>query len=869
MKKKLLPFIIFISLSFSVNAAHITGGEMIYEFLGQGTASNTSRFKITLKLFRDNFCTNCAGMPNLVSIGIFQGSSVYNYYSVPITTHFEVPVDSYPPCVQNPPLLSYEVALFTFEVDLPNNQEGYTVAYQTCCRVNPLQNVFNTFSGNGTGSTYMVTIPGMTNVSGNKNSSPQFNSGISLICYGKEFTLSFAATDPDGDLLVYSFCDAFAGGLTSNANNVNPLPPPYDAVPYINGYSSNSPLGNQAVINSQTGIISGFAPPVGKYVVSVCVNEFRSGVLIGIHKKDFIVNVADCDFAGATLEPDYYVCKDFTTSFYNLNPSTQNNSFNWDFGITSINSDTSNIPRPVFTFPDTGIYKVKLVVNRGQACTDSATTNVHVYPGFFPAFTSTGICANFPVQFSDQTKTTYGFVNSWYWNFGDASTITDTSRQQNPDYIYSLNGDKQVQLIVTNSKGCRDTAISIISVIDKPLIDLSFRDTLICSIDDLQLQATGIGNFTWAPSGNIQQANTATPVVSPSVTTTYVVTLDDKGCKNQDSVLVRVVDKVSLTMNKDTTICLTDPVLLGASTDGLRFTWEPSLGVSNVNELNTIANPAATTAYQLTSYIGKCSTTGTMNVTAIPYPTANAGNDTAVCFRTPAILNGSIIGSDFNWTPAISLANAHSLHPVAFPVQTTEYVLTVTDNRGCPKPGIDSVLVTVMPQINAFAGNDTSVVSGQPLQLQASGGLHYSWHPADYLNSNSISDPVANFPSEIDLARYMVIASSGDGCVDSAYINIKIFKTAPSVFVPSAFSPNGDGLNDILRPVTAGIKNIEYFRIYNRYGQMVFSSNTMYNGWDGTIGGRTQGTNSYVWIVKAIDYMDRPYFQKGLLTLIR
>ena len=72
MKKKLLPFIIFISLSFSVNAAHITGGEMIYEFLGQGTASNTSRFKITLKLFRDNFCTNCAGMPNLVSIGIFQ-----------------------------------------------------------------------------------------------------------------------------------------------------------------------------------------------------------------------------------------------------------------------------------------------------------------------------------------------------------------------------------------------------------------------------------------------------------------------------------------------------------------------------------------------------------------------------------------------------------------------------------------------------------------------------------------------------------------------------------------------------------------------------------------------------------------------------
>ncbi len=869
MKLKLLALSILMAFCLSASAAHITGGEMIYDYVGPGTNANSTKFKITLRLFRDNFCSNCAGMPNQVSIGIFSGGNTISFHNVPQTIQFEVPVTTYPPCVQNPPILSYNVALFTFEVELLNNSLGYTAVFQTCCRVNPLQNVFNTSFGNGTGATYMVEIPGMNSISGNKNSSPRFDMGISLICYDKEFTLSFNATDPDGDQLVYSFCEAFAGGIAINANNINPSPPPFNPVPYINGYSSFTPLGGQATINSSNGIISGIGPAIGKYVVSVCVSEFRNGVLIGTHRKDFIVNVADCDFAGATLEPDYFSCKDYSRNFYNLNSSTQNNSFYWDFGVSGRSDDTSVLPRPDFTFPDTGIYKVKLVVNRGQACTDSAVTNVHVYPGFFPGFISKGICTGLPVTFTDTTKTTYGTVNSWYWNFGEEGTITDTSRQQNPDYTYALNGNKQLQFIVTNTKGCKDTVKNTLSIIDKPQIDLAFRDTLICSIDTLQLQASGNGSFSWTPGIGITQLNTASPFVNPALTTTYYVDLDDTGCRNRDSVLVRVVDNVTLIMNNDTTICLTDFVSLGAKTDGLRYVWEPANSVTDFSILNTSASPISTTSYQLTSFIGNCNTTGQMTVTTIPYPGADAGRDTSICYRTPAILQGSIIGSSFTWTPSISLANTGSLNPVAFPVQTTEYVLTVTDTRGCPKEGRDTVLVTVLPEINAFAGNDTSVIAGQPLQLLAHGGSQYTWHPPSYLNSHTIENPIAIFPSEIDFFRYMVIVGTNEGCVDSAYVNVKIFKTEPTVFVPTAFTPNGDGLNDVLRPITAGIKSIEYFRIYNRYGQLVFSTNTMLRGWDGTIGGRTQGTNSYVWIVKALDYLDRPYFQKGLLTLVR
>lgn len=867
MKKNLLLILSLFILTTGAEAAHITGGEMIYEYLGDGATSTQSRYRITLKLFRDNNCTNCAGMPNSVIIGIFTSGNLFNNYTVQQSNQFEVPVGTFPPCVQNPPVLSYNVAFFTLEVDLPNNTFGYTAAFQTCCRVNPLQNVFNINSGNGTGSTYLVEIPG--NMNNSTNSSPQFDMGVSLICHDKSFTLNFSATDPDGDQLTYSFCDAFGGGAAANANTVNPQPPPYNSVPYINGYTSAFPLGNRVTINSQTGIISGIAPPIGKYVVSVCVTESRNGQVLGIHRKDFIVNVADCDFAGASLEPDYYSCADYSKNFFNLNPSTQNNSFYWDFGVPNLDSDTSILAAPSYTFPDTGIYRIKLVVNRGQACTDSAYANVHVFPGFVPGFNSQGICTGFPVNFTDTSSSLYGTVNSWTWNFGDITTNADFSDRQNPSYTYNNNGNNQVQLIVTDTRGCRDTAYKLLSIIDKPLINLAFRDTLICSIDTLQLRATGIGNFSWSPQPGIQQPNTPAPVVNPKVTTKYYVDLDDNGCLNRDSLLVRVVDNVSLVMNPDTTICLTDAVLLGAQTDGLRFNWAPASTLNNNTLLSATARPIQSTTYQLTSSIGNCNTTGNITITTVPYPVSNAGNDTTICFRTFAQLKGSIVGSRFNWSPSVSLQNPGNLVTRAFPFQSTAYVLTVFDDAGCPKPGRDTVLVNVLPELNAFAGNDTSIVSGEPLQLNASGGDFYTWSPPDYLSAPDISNPIARLPGEIEQFRYMVVAGNASGCVDSSYINIKIFNTAPMVFVPTAFTPNGDGLNDILRPVTAGIKEIEYFRIYNRYGQLVFSTNSQYSGWDGTIRGRTQGTNSFVWIVKAIDYLDRPYFQKGLLTLIR
>jgi gliding motility-associated-like protein len=863
-------------------ASHIVGGEMTYEYLGPGSSSNSSQYRITLKLFRDEHCSSCAAMPGNVFIGIFSNDDKSQYpqanqpYDVRKLSETGIPVEGLPPCINNPPDLDYHVALYTLTVDLPNNQYGYTATYQTCCRISPLTNVYNVIQqagGGGTGSTYSCIIPGVNQLGANNhNSSPAFATAISVICQGKPFTLDFSAKDADGDSLAYYFCEAYDGGAARGANNINPAPPSgstlpqYNAVQYINGFTGSTPLGNRTSINPKTGIISGIAPGIGEYVVCVCLNEYRGGKLIGFHRKDFIINVNDCDFAGAQLLPSYLTCDQFSYTFQNQNTSTQNHTFFWDAGVAG----TSNTPSATFTFPDTGLYNIKLVINRGEPCSDSTTSQVKVYPGFIPNFTFSGICVNKPTLFKDSTVAKYGSVNSWTWDFGNTTVTNDVSTAPNPSYTYSKTGTYNVTLIATSTKGCIDTIVkNDVTIIDKPPLRVSFRDTLICNGDALQLQALGSGNFSWTPATSINNGNTATPTVTPNITTKYFVQLDDNGCLNRDSVRVRVVDFVTLQARTDTVICSADSVRLSAVSDGLKFVWSPSSSLSNPNIINPLAIPASSTTYQITASIGHCNAQDDVAVKTIPYPVALAGNDTTICYGTTAQLNGSMKASSFTWTPSASLTSSNTLAPVARPVNSTAYVLTVRDTLGCPKPGRDTVLITVLPKINAFAGRDTAVIAGQSLQFNASGGVSYIWSPGTSLSSTNIPNPVGNYDGSFDAIQYKVIVANQIGCIDSALVSVRIFKTDPYIFVPSAFTPNGDAKNDLFRPIAVGINRIEYFRVFNRWGQMVFSTTVNGQGWDGKIGGKEQSSGTYVWLVKGVDFTGKDFFAKGTVVLIR
>jgi gliding motility-associated-like protein len=865
--KKIISLLLLFGLTHPAKADHITGGQMFYVLAGE--SNGQYQYTVTLKLYMR--CNSGRQFNNPTVVSIFDRISGVRVSDVSVALssqeNISLPQNSNP-CISNPPFVCYDVGYYIFTISLPASTNGYVLASQVNYRIAGINNLSPGYGF--IGATYTAEIPGTSGqASGPQNNSARFTGNdLVMVCADNPFSYSFAASDNDGDQLRYSFCGAYVSGSAGTV--AAPPSPPFQYVPYGNGFFSGGPLGNDVHINPNTGLITGRAPTAGVYVVTVCVDEIRNGAVLATQRKDLQIFIAPCSIAAAALEPEYMLCRDTKTiSLSNGSNSPLIHSYKWEFrnqaGTVLFAATTSSI---TYTFTDTGSYKVILYINPGDQCSDSTTSVVRVYPGFFPAFTVNGICFTKPTFFTDATTSVYGTVNSWTWDFGEGASDNDISFFRNTAYTYPTQGSKNVRLIATNSKGCRDTVTNTVSIVEKPPLNLAFRDTLICLHDILQLHANGSGIFNWSPNIAITNANTATPSVSPSATTTYVASLNDNGCLNRDSVKVRVVDHVNLQMMQDTLICQGDEVRLHIASNGLQYAWTPAAAFANASVPNAVCVTKTNTTYQVIATIGGCSVTGQVTVNTVPYPVALAGNDTLICYGTAARLRGQSDGASYHWLPSSSLSNGALLDPVASPLSTTTYILSAFNTLGCPKPGMDTVLVTVQPKINAFAGRDTSVVMGQPLQLNATGGTAYQWSPPAYLSSFSIADPVAVFGSESEDIRYRVLVFN-DVCVDSAFILVKVFKTLPVVFVPTAFTPNNDGKNDVLRPLAAGIQSIRYFTVYNRWGQMVFTTSINGKGWDGKVNGRDQAADTFIWVVKAIDYKGKPYLEKGVVTLIR
>jgi gliding motility-associated-like protein len=867
MKKSYLFGILLLFYFQQSNARHITGGEMSYVLLTQN--GNNYTYAVTLKLFRDCY-SNGPQLDAAASIGIFENNGTNNlvWSDYIIRGEYQVLQINHPdPCINNPPLVCYEIGYYQFNVTLPASPTGYVITYQTCCRITGINNLLGSGS---TGATYTAIIPGTNPVSsGPHNSSAVFTgSDTVIVCGNNYFEYDFGAHDPDGDSLSYTFCNAYVGS-NPGANPPPPPPPPYYSVNYAPDFSESSPLGNKVRIKAQSGFISGIAPAAGIYVVTVCVNEFREGQLIAFQRKDLQIKVGDCNAIQATLNEEYPVCDSYTTSFLNQTPTGVLKYF-WDFGVPDRSDDTSALSNPAFTYPDTGIYILRLFVNRGLPCADSTSALVKVYPGFFPAFNYKSLCVNKPTFFTDSSRTRYGTIDSWSWDFGQGFISTDSSSARNPVYTYNQQGNFFVTLNVTNSKGCIATITKPLDITDKAQLDLAFKDTVICKGDILKLHAIGNGIYKWTPDNNITGGNTAEPEVNPAVSSKYYVTLDDNGCINTDTVQVRVVDFVSLQAFRDTTVCLTDTIRLNANTNGLKFLWGPSATLLETDVKSPRAIPSSgITTYSITASIGGCSATDDLRVNAIPYPVADAGPDMVLCFNTSGQLDAHITGKQFTWKPLSGLSNPDVLDPFVTPGTGTAYVLTVTDDLGCPKLSTDTVLVRVQPKMAVSSDGDTSVVVDQPLQLHAEGGISYLWTPSTGLNKSNISSPIGIYDGSFEKIKYKIYIQDQYECLDSTYVTVNIFKSGPKIFVPSAFTPNGDGKNDRFTFVPAGLLKVEYFKVFNRWGKLVYSSTSASPGWDGRIAGEEQGSGVYVWIARGVDFKGQLVEDKGTVTLIR
>lgn len=321
------------------------------------------------------------------------------------------------------------------------------------------------------------------------------------------------------------------------------------------------------------------------------------------------------------------------------------------------------------------------------------------------------------------------------------------------------------------------------------------------------------------------------------------------------------------------------------STDNIN--WNNFIPVKTDSAFSA-ASLTTTTYYRTIVKSGVCpadtSSTAVINFVNIPYPAAAINPAHAeICYGASAQLHATItVGTSYTWTPSGTLTNPGSgtintlpyvINATARPLSTTDYVLRVV-NAGCPNAFTDTFHVKVRPRITVFAGNDTAVVANQPLQLNATVSDPsiniFNWTPGTGLNFTTIPNPIATLRPEFgEKITYVVRATDAFGCFAEDDVTVTIFRTGPEIFVPGAFTPNGDGLNDVLTPVYVGIKQLEFFRIYNRWGQEVFSTRQMGKGWDGKIGGVPQSTNNFVFMVRGIDYLGNVVFKKGNIVLIR
>ena len=249
MKKLLLVFSLIISFN-EAFCTHIIGGEMRYEYIGPGTAPNSKQYKIRLLLLRG---VTGAGFINQYIVGVFNndnnqkviGPAANNNWAAVEEFSNPLPVPIIvSPCIQPPPPPpGYTYKIYSFIIELPDNGNGYTVAFQTFSRQGSENIVANQ------GANYSCIIPGLNTLpQPQTDNSPSFSLPISVICENSYFTLDFSAADVEGDSLVYNFCEAYDGGLATLADFQDPAPPMYNSVVYVPPYNFAFPMGPRLLL---------------------------------------------------------------------------------------------------------------------------------------------------------------------------------------------------------------------------------------------------------------------------------------------------------------------------------------------------------------------------------------------------------------------------------------------------------------------------------------------------------------------------------------------------------------------------------------------------------------------------------------------
>ena len=392
---------------------------------------------------------------------------------------------------------------------------------------------------------------------------------------------------------------------------------------------------------------------------------------------------------------------------------------------------------------------------------------------------------------------------------------------------------------------------------------------LICLGDSVQLQATGGVKYNWLPAYNINDTGIANPWVKPEGPTNYFVLSNNGICWRYDTVFVDVTS-FNGSAGKDTSMCIGLFVQLQAS-GGASYEW---LNTSNVSDRfipNPIVTPAGTQNYYVKIFDGtQCYVYDTVQVEVNDFPKVNAGADQRHCPDEFVILNGTVSGQTrFEWIPATYLSDKFSLQPSASVDISTTYTLGAW-NKNCYSE--DRVRVEVNPKVVAnFLTDQNNGLAPFPVQFTntSTNGYFFVWDFGE-LSSGSIDKDPSYVYKEDGRFKVTMIASDSLGCSDTVFAQITV-NSLDVLFTPNAFTPNGDGLNDVFAP-TYNPNRFEFIemKIFNRWGVVVHETR-MPGGewWNGKINGNPEPAGIFTYSISARDKKGRSYELNGTVTLLR
>jgi len=576
--------------------------------------------------------------------------------------------------------------------------------------------------------------------------------------------------------------------------------------------------------------------------------------------------------AAFTMNDSTGICIPLNIQF--TNTSVGASTYAWHFGNGS--SSFAFSPTNPYTVP--GQDTIMLIATNTHGCSDTVYHHAVLY-GYAGSLTYSPLigCRPLTVNFIANVLN-LPFLR---FDFNDG-TVSPISAVNTISHTYTTPGAYVPRLIMSDTSGCIASSIGLDTIkVDSVAARFNYTPLSICIFDTIGFTDSSRSMFSTVTSwqwnfsdgGSSNQQNPQHIFGSAGSASITVIVTDGIGCKDTLTKTVTVYPLPILTATGDTTVCVGDaaPITVSANVALSTWSWSPSASLSCSNCQSPNALPDTETVYIVKGTNAQgCSDTSSVIIKTKTHILTKAGPGGEICVGGSVALSDSGAQS-YIWSPTAGLDNNQIADPVASPGTTTTYTVIARIGSCIPDTAKVKVIIDPLPQVSA--GPDQTITAGNTATLQATGSntVKYVWSPAEMLSCDTCVNPVVHIDQT---TVFTVIAYSMQGCIDSSKVTVHLICDQKQVFIPNSFTPNGDGQNDVFYPRGIGLRIIKSFRIYDRWGELIFERdninlNDETSGWDGTYKSGKPRPDVYVYAIDAICETGEELSWKGDVTIIR